>query len=743
MAYAEKRGKSSRPWRVKYKLPGGADVSESGFETKSAALAWGRDQEARIREGRWTDPSAGKITVGEWIDRWLAIQDVGISTEDSREYLIRRFLRPAWGGTELSALSTEAITRWENALPARTGISPRTARAARTLLGTILGDAAAARPPLIPYNPALRPRNRGRRTGRRLERTPSRTWATPLQVLLLAERGALLSGRDEDFTMIVTIAYTGMRWGEAIGLEREHARPGEIYVEWQLRELRGQFHRLPPKDDSYRSPSWEPGLPVDLPSFLDELVTRQITNHPHPACTCGGQHDGSGRYVFLGPDGGHYRRSNYARRVFRPACDGRHEATPSRPGRLIIADATTWPGVPVAAWPPDAATNATYTPPRGRGIAAIPADTPLACWLPIRPGLTPHGLRHSHKTWMAEDGIPEILAEQRLGHQVPGIRGLYAHSSDRMRDDLKAALQVRWEESLRARAALSPHSSLPLLDELLAPPETPCQSAPAAGTAKMISQIPPKFPGGTASPTRVEPALRASDLARHQDSASGAKGTRTPDPLLAKQVLFQLSYSPKACRPRLPKPAPDRHLARHHAGPDWRATSADAAGRGTITCAAAPVGSPPPAAIRAGTSVTLPSTCPAPADRSRAAGWAPVSTPATSPAPARRPESTPLSVAWTTTASRTSSTPRVSIPYRTGSGQGHPRGTSSTLTARSNRSCQPSASSMPCSCRRETELITQLRQPAAASSSSASGAPGTGRRPSRWTAPLRDLSKAR
>src|SRR5215469_16823147 len=25
----------------------------------------------------------------------------------------------------------------------------------------------------------------------------------------------------------------------------------------------------------------------------------------------------------------------------------------------------------------------------------------------------------------------------------------------------------------------------------------------------------------------------------------GAKGTRTPDPLLAKQVLFQLSYSPK------------------------------------------------------------------------------------------------------------------------------------------------------------------------------------------------------
>ena len=70
---------------------------------------------------------------------------------------------------------------------------------------------------------------------------------------------------------------------------------------------------------------------------------------------------------------------------------------------------------------------------------------------------------------MAEDGIPEILAEQRLGHQVPGMRGLYAHASDRMRDELTAALQARWEESLRERAALGPHSPVALLDGLLAP----------------------------------------------------------------------------------------------------------------------------------------------------------------------------------------------------------------------------------------------------------------------------------
>jgi hypothetical protein len=340
-----------------------------------------------------------------------------------------------------------------------------------------------------------------------------------------------MTGRDEDFTMTLTIGYTGLRWGEAIGLEHGYLRPGEIHVEWQLRELNGRFHRLPPKDDSYRSPVWEPCIPVDLPPFLTGLLGRQIRDHEHPPCGCAAQHGGSGRYVFLGPDGGHYRRSNYARRVFRPACDGRHEAASGHPGKLVIADTTTWPGIPIAAWPP-AGPSAGYAPPRGRGIQAIRDDIPLACWLPIRPGLTVHGLRHGHKTWMAEDGIPEILAEQRLGHQVPGIRGLYAHASDRMRSDLKHALQVRWEDSLRARAAICPHSPVPLLDELLTAEVTHRNQAGPGGREKMISQIPPTHPGSARRPRvaiRGEPELTASDLARYLKSESGAKGTRTPD----------------------------------------------------------------------------------------------------------------------------------------------------------------------------------------------------------------------
>jgi hypothetical protein len=81
--------------------------------------------------------------------------------------------------------------------------------------------------------------------------------------------------------------------------------------------------------------------------------------------------------------------------------------------------------------------------------------------------------------WLDEAVRPNL----RLGHSVPGMRGVYNHVSDTMRAELKHALQSRWETSLRDRAAIAPHSPIPLLDGLLAPNRET--------SAKMISQIPP------------------------------------------------------------------------------------------------------------------------------------------------------------------------------------------------------------------------------------------------------------
>jgi len=47
-----------------------------------------------------------------------------------------------------------------------------------------------------------------------------------------------------------------------------------------------------------------------LPPFLAGLLGRQIRDHEHQPCGCVAQPGGSGRSLFLGPDGGHYQRSN-------------------------------------------------------------------------------------------------------------------------------------------------------------------------------------------------------------------------------------------------------------------------------------------------------------------------------------------------------------------------------------------------------------------------------------------------
>jgi hypothetical protein len=55
-----------------------------------------------------------------------------------------------------------------------------------------------------------------------------------------------------------------------------------------------------------------------------------------------------------------------------------------------------------------------------------------------------------------------------MGHEVPGMRGVYAHVSPAMRAGLKTVLQERWDAALRERARLSRRSIVPVLDTLLA-----------------------------------------------------------------------------------------------------------------------------------------------------------------------------------------------------------------------------------------------------------------------------------
>lgn len=350
---------------------------------------------------------------------------------------------------------------------------------------------------LITSNPAARRRGRGKRAGRSRDRGPEKVITDPLGIVLTAERAALLSGRDDEFVAVVLKGYTGMRWGEIVGLETQFARSGSVRVEWQLYELdTGEFVRCPPKDDSYRT--------IDSADWLSALVANHVARTKPKPCSCHGK-----TYVFKGqgaartgghqgaklidvarraevstgtvsnvlnhPDrvteakrarveqamadlgfvrGGavsenaaHWRRNGFATWLFTPAVSGWYPKKAPQEARPVPVLGEPWPGVPA----------------RGRGAN----DRADVCWVPVAKGLTPHGLRHTHRTAMEDLGTEKVLMDERMGHIDGSVSARYAHVTPGMRKRLVVGLTEQWETALDTRRAMCPTSPVRVLNDLL------------------------------------------------------------------------------------------------------------------------------------------------------------------------------------------------------------------------------------------------------------------------------------
>lgn len=143
----------------------------------------------------------------------------------------------------------------------------------------------------------------------------------------------------------------------------------------------------------------------------------------------------------------HWRRNGFATWLFQPAATSRYPKKAPQEARSVPVSAGPWPGLPV----------------RGRNASGRAE----ACWLPIAKGLTPHGLRHTHKTVMEDMGTPPKLMDERLGHEDGSVQARYTHITAGMRRRLLEGLTEQWEEALDARLALDPRSAVGALDELL------------------------------------------------------------------------------------------------------------------------------------------------------------------------------------------------------------------------------------------------------------------------------------
>jgi integrase len=497
MGFAEKR---ANYWRGRYKTAPGKHltvVDEHGkairFATKGEAQRAASEAENKYRRGDWRDPALGQETFGEYANRWYEAQDLAASTMQNYKRHIEEHLLPDFEDKALAGILRTDVDLWEKKEKAVYAAS--SIKTWRSTLHLIFEDAIDEG--LITSNPAARRRGRGKRAGRSRDRGPEKVVTDPLGILLIAERAALLSGRDDEFVAVVLKGYTGMRWGEIVGLETEFARPGSIRVEWQLYELdTGELVRCPPKDDSYRT--------IYAMDWLSALVANHVARTKPKPCPCHGK-----TYVFRGqgaartgghqgaklvdvarraevstgtvsnvlnhPDrvteakrvrveqaiadlgfvrGGvvsehaaHWRRNGFATWLFTPAVSGWYPKKAPQEARPVSLLGEPRPGVPV----------------RGRN-AGERADS---CWMPIAKGLTPHGLRHTHRTVMEDLGTEKVLMDERMGHIDGSVSARYAHVTPGMRRRLMGGLTEQWEASLDARLVLSLGSPVSSLDALL------------------------------------------------------------------------------------------------------------------------------------------------------------------------------------------------------------------------------------------------------------------------------------
>jgi integrase len=79
-------------------------------------------------------------------------------------------------------------------------------------------------------------------------------------------------------------------------------------------------------------------------------------------------------------------------------------------------------------------------------------------WPPVDERLTFHGLRHSRKTWLIEDGIPDVAQARRLGHTLHNrMDEIYGHVAASVEARLVQGLEDRWHRSLAACRDANPH----------------------------------------------------------------------------------------------------------------------------------------------------------------------------------------------------------------------------------------------------------------------------------------------
>jgi integrase len=194
-------------WEVRYRQPNGMTSRKRGFTTKRDASMWASKVEISKAEGAYVSPARGRVTVGDLSIGWLARQEQTLSPSYYRtiSYAYGKHVEPKWTGVPVNKVDSLDVKAWAASIT-RNGSSATVVNRAVGILAGILDDAVEHR--ALAFNPARRFKR-----GEKPKKSPKRhVYLTEEDVCRLAEE----SGRHADLVLI--LAFTGLRWGEAIGL---------------------------------------------------------------------------------------------------------------------------------------------------------------------------------------------------------------------------------------------------------------------------------------------------------------------------------------------------------------------------------------------------------------------------------------------------------------------------------------------------------------------------------------------
>jgi integrase len=234
-------------------------TSKRGFRTKLDAQTFLAAIEVDKANGRYVDPAKSRATVSAWMIRWLATRpDLRATTRTRVEGIIANYINPELGRIPIGNLNRLRVQEWAAELPG----SPETIRKVVNVLSGALQ--LAVDDGRLPTNPAVKLKLPKR------VRTIKR-YLTHNQVAALAQAiGARSKGSEFGYDVLVlTLAYCGLRWGEASGLRVRDLdlTRRRLTVQQTVVADKGYQRVEPPKDYEHRS--------IPIPGFLVDALRDQ------------------------------------------------------------------------------------------------------------------------------------------------------------------------------------------------------------------------------------------------------------------------------------------------------------------------------------------------------------------------------------------------------------------------------------------------------------------------------------